>query len=54
MSSAETLSVVAAPEPVNPLGFAILAGLIGLAAGVVVAPWFERFQNKINERKGGE
>jgi len=30
------------PGPVSPLGFAGLAGLIGLAAGMVLAPWLER------------
>jgi predicted CXXCH cytochrome family protein len=54
MSSAETLSVVAVAKPVNPIGFAILAGILGLAAGVVVAPLFERFQNKVNTHKGGD
>jgi hypothetical protein len=54
MNSVETLSVVATPEPVNPLGFAVLAGVVGLALGVVVAPWFERFQNKINNRRMDE
>jgi predicted CXXCH cytochrome family protein len=46
MASVESLSVVATPSPVSPLGFALLAGLVGLAAGVVIAPWLERFQNK--------
>jgi predicted CXXCH cytochrome family protein len=48
MISAETSSVMAAPKPVNPLGFALLAGLVGLAAGVVLAPWIERFQNRLD------
>jgi Cytochrome c554 and c-prime len=51
MGSVETLSVVATPEPVNPMGFAILAGVVGLAVGVVVAPLFERFQNKFGSRR---
>jgi hypothetical protein len=46
MASVESLSVVATPSPVSPLGFALLAGLVGLAAGVVAAPWLERFQNR--------
>jgi predicted CXXCH cytochrome family protein len=50
MASVETSSVLAAPRPVNPLGFALLAGLVGLAAGVVLAPWIERYQNKIDMR----
>jgi predicted CXXCH cytochrome family protein len=50
MISAEASSVLAAPKPINPLGFALLAGLVGLAAGVVLAPWIERFQNRIDLR----
>ncbi len=53
MASVETLSVVSTPRPVNPLGFAILAGLVGLAAGIILAPWIERFQNKIEIHRGG-
>lgn len=54
MASVETSSVLAAPRPVNPFGFALLAGLVGLAAGVVLAPWIERFQNKIDIRNKEE
>ncbi|MEP7356794.1 MAG: cytochrome c3 family protein [Anaerolineales bacterium] len=38
--SAGTIS--STPEPTNPAGFAIFAGLIGLALGMVLAPWLER------------
>ncbi len=31
------------PEPVSPLGYAGIAALIGLAAGMVLAPWLERW-----------
>lgn len=50
MVSADVSSVLAAPQPVSPIGFALLAGLIGLAAGVVLAPWIERFQNRLDTR----
>jgi hypothetical protein len=50
MVSADVSSVLAAPQPVSPIGFAILAGLIGLAAGVVLAPWIERFQHRLDLR----
>jgi hypothetical protein len=50
MVSAEISSVMAAPRPVSPIGFALLAGLVGLAAGVVLAPWIERFQNRLDLR----
>lgn len=54
MASVETLSVVATPKSVSPLGFAVVAGLLGLAAGVIVAPWLERFQNKQKKHDKGE
>ena len=50
MVSAEISSVMATPQPVSPIGFALLAGLVGLAAGVVLAPWIERFQNRLDLR----
>lgn len=50
MISADVSSVMATPQPVSPIGFAILAGLVGLAAGVVLAPWIERFQNRLDLR----
>lgn len=36
-------SVTPEPGPISPVGFASLAALIGLAAGMVLAPWLERF-----------
>ncbi len=35
-------SVTPEPQPVSPLGFAGLAGLLGLAFGMVLSPWLER------------
>ncbi len=34
------------PYPVSPLGFATLAGLIGLAAGMILAPWLEKWYRR--------
>jgi len=34
------------PEPVSPIGFAALAALLGLAGGMVLAPWLERWYQK--------
>ena len=31
------------PQPVSPVGFSALAGMIGLAGGMVLAPWLERW-----------
>ena len=39
----EMSSIVPEPAPVSPMGYAGLAALIGLAAGMVLAPWLERW-----------
>lgn len=31
------------PDPVSPMGFSAMAGFIGLAGGMVLAPWLERW-----------
>ncbi len=40
------------PQPVSPIGFAGVAGLLGLAAGMVFAPWLERTYDRINKHGG--
>lgn len=42
LSAVESSVVVAEPSPVSPVGFAVIAGLFGLAAGAIVAPWLEK------------
>jgi hypothetical protein len=39
-------SVTPEPQPVSPMGFSVLAGLIGLAGGMVLAPWLERWYHR--------
>jgi len=34
------------PVPVSPMGFTALSGLIGVALGVIIAPWIERLQRQ--------
>lgn len=34
------------PEPVSPIGFSALAGILGLAGGMVLAPWLERWYQR--------
>jgi len=34
------------PEPVSPMGFSAMAGFIGLAGGMVLAPWLERWYHR--------
>lgn len=40
-------SVTTEPEPVSPMGFSALAGMIGLAGGMVLAPWLERWYRRV-------
>ena len=40
-------SVTPEPAPVSPIGFSALAGLLGLAGGMVLAPWLERWYQRI-------
>jgi len=44
-------SVSPEPDPVSPVGFSVLAGLIGLAGGMVLAPWLERGYRRTINRK---
>ena len=43
LSNVNLASVAPEPDPVSPIGFSALAGLIGLAAGMILAPWLERW-----------
>jgi hypothetical protein len=40
------------PAPVSPLGYATLAALIGLAGGMVMAPWLERSYRRLTRQPG--
>lgn len=40
-------SITPEPEAVSPLGFSAMAGLIGLAGGMVLAPWLERWYRRV-------
>jgi predicted CXXCH cytochrome family protein len=49
MASVDTLSVQAGPGPVSPIGFAALSGLIGMASGMILAPWLERWYRQLRQ-----
>jgi predicted CXXCH cytochrome family protein len=40
--------------PVSPAGFSGIAGLLGLAGGMVLQPWLEKFYRRINGKKGAK
>ncbi len=42
----ETAGLSMEPDPVNPMSFAVLSGLIGMAAGMILAPWLERWYKR--------
>jgi len=48
MAAVATLGVSLEPDPVSPIYFVILSTLIGLAFGLVLAPWIERWFRKID------
>ncbi len=37
------------PNPVSPVGYSLLAGLVGMASGMILAPWSERWIRRINK-----
>ncbi|HEX8991711.1 MAG TPA: cytochrome c3 family protein [Anaerolineales bacterium] len=43
----------AAPGSVSPVGYAGLAALVGLAAGMVMAPWLEKWYHRATARPRG-
>jgi predicted CXXCH cytochrome family protein len=51
MVSVQTMGVSLEPEPVSPLGFAALSGIIGFGAGVVLTPWLERWYRRNARRE---
>jgi len=53
-SDVQLASVTPEPDPVSPIGFSALAGLIGLAGGMVLAPWLEGWYQRTVNRKRGE
>ncbi len=50
----ELAAVTPEPGPISPVGFAGLAAMIGLAAGMVLAPWLERFYMRAVKHDVGE
>jgi predicted CXXCH cytochrome family protein len=43
----DAMLISAEPAPMSPVGFAALSGLVGMASGMILAPWLERFYNRI-------
>lgn len=49
IASTEMALISDDPGTINPLGFATLAGLVGMAAGMILSPWLERWYQRFNE-----
>jgi Cytochrome c554 and c-prime len=45
----ESAGLSSEPKDVNPFTFALLAGLVGMAGGMIVAPWIERWYQKLGK-----
>ena len=54
MASVEHVSVVAEPEPVSPIGFTTIAGMVGVAFGIIIAPWLERWRKNLTSKSKEE
>jgi hypothetical protein len=52
MASVENLSVSSEPSPVSPIGFAMLSGIIGMATGMILAPWLEQWYRRLRREEG--
>lgn len=47
----ETGGLSIAPNPVNPVSFALISALIGMAAGLLLAPWIQEWFHKFDITK---
>jgi hypothetical protein len=54
LSAVETAGVSLEPDPVSPMYFILLAALIGMAFGLLVAPWIERWYRRLTDIRVNE
>jgi predicted CXXCH cytochrome family protein len=54
LHAVEATVVSTDPQPGNPLGFAVIAGLVGMAGGMILSPWLERWYRKLNRKEETE
>ena len=45
----DSVSMSSDPSPISPVGFAMLSGIIGMATGMILAPWLERWYERIKQ-----
>lgn len=51
LHAVEATVVSTDPQPGNPVGFAVVAGLVGMAGGMILSPWLERWYRKLNRKE---
>jgi|SaaInl4_150m_RNA_FD_contig_111_108354_length_1817_multi_2_in_0_out_0_2 hypothetical protein len=49
MASATNMGVSVDPDPISPIYYALISALVGMAFGLLVAPWIERWYHRLNE-----
>jgi hypothetical protein len=49
LAAVESAGVSLEPDPVSPMYFILLAALIGMAFGLLVAPWIERWYHRLTD-----
>jgi hypothetical protein len=49
LSAVESAGVSLEPDPVSPMYFILLAALIGMAFGLLIAPWIERWYHRLTD-----
>jgi hypothetical protein len=50
LSMASAVPVQTEPDPVSPFGFAVLASLVGMGFGMVIAPWLEKWNRRVKQK----
>jgi predicted CXXCH cytochrome family protein len=48
MTSTDAVKMSTEPTPISPIGFASVAALIGMATGIILAPWLERWYRRLD------
>jgi len=54
MASAANIGVSLDPGPISPIYYALLSALVGMAFGLLVAPWIERWYHRLDVRDHSE
>ncbi len=49
MGASESGLLQDTPSSASPFGYALLSGLVGMAAGMILAPWLEGWYRRLRE-----